>query len=405
MFQLGGVKNRKVSLTNQIMYRKYNIGNYNYNIRKMISHKRWNAISLNTSDSIEKVNTSAITCIDIENIAGRFMLNGYLDGIISVHDIYNVTYPRATAKYAGESAKLVTCTSKTVTHTNSITDLQWYPYDTGIFTSSSCDGFLYVWDTSRMIVADKYKYYSNERKHSILCHSISKHNNIVALGGDLQDVHLWSIRSGSRTHCLKGHCMEVLSLDWCQDCENLLASSGKDRKVILWDVRKHTEILFQLDQSNSLANINSFAHNFSVMMVKFIPGTGELVTWAKESIRVWDLRRFNILREIPQSWKVESTCQKRSDITRRYNALTTFIFVPSSNNIIMIDLNNGKVIKTLYCHYNRVNVCYVHPLEELMCSADNNDVLFWSPIQSTDRKSVRFEVPQTENIDAWSDSD
>jgi len=41
-------------------------------------------------------------------------------------------------------------------HRYSVETVQWYPYDTGMFTSSSFDKTLKIWDTNTLQVREKF---------------------------------------------------------------------------------------------------------------------------------------------------------------------------------------------------------------------------------------------------------
>jgi DNA excision repair protein ERCC-8 len=65
------------------------------------------------------------------------------------------------------------------------------------------------------------------------------------------------MESGSTTHILRFHSKPVLALSWSPLSEHLLASAGQDNTIALWDVRRASGPLKQLDQHNGGSTANS----------------------------------------------------------------------------------------------------------------------------------------------------
>ena len=51
----------------------------------------------------------------------------------------------------------------------SISRIQWYPHDTGIFTTSGSDQMLKIWDTNALSVVERFKF-----KHIVHMHAVAK---------------------------------------------------------------------------------------------------------------------------------------------------------------------------------------------------------------------------------------
>ena len=45
--------------------------------------------------------------------------------------------------------------------------LQWYPHDTGMFTSSGADSLLKVWDTNALVVAEQFRFKGRIQTHAV----------------------------------------------------------------------------------------------------------------------------------------------------------------------------------------------------------------------------------------------
>lgn len=50
---------------------------------------------------------------------------------------------------------------------------------------------------------------------------------------------LWDLRNINQSlHTLKGHTDEIYTANWAYNSLNILASSGADRRVIIWDLSR-----------------------------------------------------------------------------------------------------------------------------------------------------------------------
>ncbi len=76
------------------------------------------------------------------------------------------------------------------------------------------------------------------------------------VGGAECAVTLCDMESGSTTHKLRFHSKPVLALAWSPLSDHMLASAGQDGAIALWDVRRASGPLRQLDQHNSSGSSN-----------------------------------------------------------------------------------------------------------------------------------------------------
>ncbi|RMC04506.1 hypothetical protein DUI87_18952 [Hirundo rustica rustica] len=90
----------------------------------------------------------------------RSMLSGGSDGVIVLYDLENLSRkPSYTCKALFSVGR-----SHPDVHKFSVETVQWYPHDTGMFTSSSFDKTLKIWDTNTLQVTDK-KYWQCRGPH------------------------------------------------------------------------------------------------------------------------------------------------------------------------------------------------------------------------------------------------
>ncbi|KAJ3011927.1 UNVERIFIED_CONTAM: DNA excision repair protein ERCC-8 [Siphonaria sp. JEL0065] len=81
-----------------------------------------------------------VTSLDVDSDA-RFLLSGGADAQVRVFDLAS-----------GYKAKQIAVSpaDKKVGHKFSVTSVCWYPHDTGLFTSTSTDKTVKVWDANTM---------------------------------------------------------------------------------------------------------------------------------------------------------------------------------------------------------------------------------------------------------------
>lgn len=136
--------------------------------------------------------------------------------------------------------------------------MQWFPHHEHIFGSVGDDKRLLTWDTrtpaqpTRDIVAHDAEVNSlsfnpfNEfllitGKDSLLTlHFRQLTSSLIAkLGSSDKTVNLWDIRNtGKKLHTFYGHEKDIYLTDWSPRNETVFASSGLDRRVLIWDLSK-----------------------------------------------------------------------------------------------------------------------------------------------------------------------
>jgi WD40 repeat protein len=88
------------------------------------------------------------------------LLSGSLCGTIVIHD----TQQQLTVKQTCPAICKIRPCSQTKA---SISRLQWYPHDTGIFTSSGSDSHLKIWDTNSLSVVEQFRFRGRVNFHTM----------------------------------------------------------------------------------------------------------------------------------------------------------------------------------------------------------------------------------------------
>ncbi|KAI8815508.1 WD40-repeat-containing domain protein [Cladochytrium replicatum] len=134
-------------------------------------------------------------------------------------------------------------------HQFSVTGVQWYPHDQGLFTSSSMDSTVRVWDTAALEPVFTFNI-----GHKVYTHALSPQclsHSLIAVASEDPLVRLCDMNSGALAHTLRGHSGSVVVVRWSTTDEFLLASGGTDGTIRLWDVRKARACLLVLDRNGS----------------------------------------------------------------------------------------------------------------------------------------------------------
>ncbi|XP_068594697.1 DNA excision repair protein ERCC-8 isoform X2 [Brachionichthys hirsutus] len=351
-------------------------------LRRAESTRRVLSLKLNPDRDVDRIHGNGINAIDIETIEGRYMLSGGADGVIVVYDLENISgKPQFTCK--------AVCTvgrSSRYAHKFSVETVQWYPYDTGMFVSSSFDKTMKVWDTETLKPAEVFEFETNVYSHHLS--PIARRHTLIAVGTKNPKIQLCDLKSGSRIHVLQGHRAEVLSVRWSSRHEHILATASADSKVKLWDVRMASSCLLNLDQHNgdkskaSSEAVNT-AHNGRVNGLCFTgDGLHLLTTGTDDRMRLWNSATGE--NTLVNYGKVCNESRKRLQLSVSRGCSPEFVFVPCGSSVAVYGLHTGELITMLRGHYNNVDCCEFQPdYQELYSGGKDCNILAWIPVLRT----------------------
>ncbi|NWX19475.1 ERCC8 protein, partial [Aegotheles bennettii] len=246
------------------------------------------SLELNKDRDVERIHGSGINTLDIEPVEGRYMLSGGSDGVIVLYDLENLSrkpsYKCKALCSVGRSHPGV--------HRFSVETVQWYPHDTGMFTSSSFDKTLKIWDTNTLQPADVFHFEGTVYSHHMS--PVATKHCLIAVGTKSPKVQLCDLKSGSCSHILQGHRQEVLAVSWSPRHEYILATASADSRVKLWDVRRASGCLTTLDQHNgekskASSEAANTAHNGRVNGLCYTnDGLHLLTVGTDDRMRLWN---------------------------------------------------------------------------------------------------------------------
>ncbi|XP_026870167.1 DNA excision repair protein ERCC-8 isoform X1 [Electrophorus electricus] len=348
-------------------------------LRRAESTRRALSLELNHDRDVERIHGNGVNSIDIEVIERRYMLSGGSDGVIVIYDLEN------TSKKSHYTCKAV-CTvgrSSHYVHKFSVETVQWYPYDTGMFLSSSFDKTMKVWDTETLKPAEVFQFEGN-----VYCHHMSpiaRKHSLIAVGTTDPKVQLCDLKSGSRIHVLQGHRGEVLSVRWSTRYEHILATAGTDSRVRVWDVRRASGSLFSLDQHNgdesrtSSETVNT-AHDGRVNGLCFShDGLYLISTGTDNRMRLWNSATGQ--NTLVNYGKVTNESRKGVKFTVSRGCGPELVFVPCGSSVAVYSLHTGELVTMLRGHYNNVDCCEFHPdYQELYSGGKDCNILAWVPV-------------------------
>ncbi|KAJ3604252.1 hypothetical protein NHX12_028993 [Muraenolepis orangiensis] len=288
----------------------------------------------------------------------RSMLSGGADGVIVIYDLEN---------YSGKlpyTCKAVGTVRRS--HKFSVETVQWYPFDTGMFISSSFDKTMKVWDTETLKPAECFVFDEN-----VYCHHMSpiaRKHSLVAVGTKIHKLALCDLKSGSRIQVLQGHRAEILSVRWSPRHEHILATAS----------------LFTLDQHNgdktkAVAEAVNTAHNGRVNGLCFSGDGLYLVsTGTDDRMRLWN--SANGENTLVNYGKVSNESRKGLKFTVSGGCSPDCVFVPCGSSVAAYALHSGELLSTLRGHYNNVDCCVYHPdYQELYTGGKDCNILAWIP--------------------------
>ena len=186
-----------------------------------------------------------------------------------------------------------------------------------------------------------------------------KVGTLVAVANETNHVTLVDLRTGSRSHVLREHKSEVMTLAWSLNNPRLLATGGNDGKVNIWDVRKARSFLHTLDYNNvrfkakSELKMAGISHHTGVYGLAFSPcGRYILSLGGDKRIRKWDTMTWKNLKTKFQ--EVSLSRSKAVDLVFATGLNCEKMFVPENNTILIIDTSTGRTDNVLTGHFRSV---------------------------------------------------
>lgn len=258
-----------------------------------------NSLSLETNDYqyfLSSCADSSIKLWDLKSQDAQESAREVLPYEVDQYDNFDYDNPISTF------SNVATVPRKTA-HKFGVSCIQWWPFDTGMFVSSSFDHTVKIWDTNALTPVHSFNLDNRVYSFDICGHSTNgvTASALVAVASDQPFLRLLDLRASSSAHTLHGHKGKTLCVKWHPQNPNLLASGGFDGEVKVWDIRRSKSCLCRLDMlrtntadlslsSNNLTNASVKAHLGPVNGLVWDQLGGTLYTTGNDDkVRVWDM--------------------------------------------------------------------------------------------------------------------
>jgi DNA excision repair protein ERCC-8 len=246
-------------------------------------------------------------------------------------------------------------------HQFGVSAVLWWPFDNGLFVSSSFDGKVKVWDSSTL--AEAYAFNLESKVYSVDVSTVGDHS-LVATAADHPFLRLLDLRTTSSAHTLKAHSGRILSVKWSPTNANFLASSGSDGTVKLWDIRRSNSCVCSLDMHQvgdaPTKTPMSFrkAHRSSVNGLCWFPNGDYLISCGNdEKIRIWSLYPMggkNMLINFGPLIRNRHLQTLNPCLSPDIDLAQPYLFFPSdSGDIFVLRSIDGKIVKRLYRGFHK----------------------------------------------------
>ncbi|ORX61420.1 WD40 repeat-like protein [Hesseltinella vesiculosa] len=346
--------------------------------------------------------------LDIETVEQRYLMSGGADGRIHIYDLQVSSRKKVT------KIPPIASVSRADRHLYAVSSVSWYPFDTGMFISSSYDQTIRVWDTNEMNVACTFPL--DSLVHCQAISPIASHSLVAAAAAEPR-IRLCDLRSGAFTHSLSDHVGEVYSCLWSPSQEFTLYSGGSDGTVRVWDIRRASACLASLDQENGadpLGETNT-AHGGRPVNGLTASADGQyLVTLGKdEKIRLWDTTTGKNMLVNYGSYFRNRYKSRLQPVISDADVWPPLLFVPSDDQQVLVyGLLDGKLTKRLRGAYGRVTCVEQRAShQEIYSGSNEGDILVWEAnptptLAPSSSANPSQPFPQDDiQMDTWSDSD
>lgn len=239
---------------------------------------------------------------------------------------------------------------------------RWYTRDAGMFFASGPEGKVSVWDAAAGTPVMVFENF-HETAVPIRMHSPSRPQSahvIVAVASQHPDVVLCDVRSGSKLLRLTHHQTPVRCVEW-GFADHALFSAADDGAVVLWDIRRCTQPVWELVGAGRIAD----------------PGTAllatpssELLVLSRDRLTMWDaLTRRAVPVHFPRVRQASGALARRMALAGRC------VLVPCGTAVSMLDVASGAERARLTGHYDTVvgvvanptrPECYTYGPDKLM---------------------------------------
>lgn len=201
---------------------------------------------------------AGVNSLALDKFDGRVFVSGGADGSIKLWDLEACGSPHDLHTFRPVSTiARSTDGAGRGGHSHGVTHLAFYPFDPDAFLSSSYDKTLKLWATERSALTASFDLGATVYSHATS--PIADHL-VVACATQHSSVRLIDLKSGSAVQTPRRARWPVLCAAWSPHHAHVLVSGHADGRVRVWDIRRASGVVAQLDQEDSLDVIHRFCH-------------------------------------------------------------------------------------------------------------------------------------------------
>ena len=182
--------------------------------------------------TLQNAHAGAVRGLDFNPFSANLLASGGRDGEVTIWDINEPTKPsKYPALVSGPSGP----------HTGEIAQIQWNTKVSHILAScGTSSGTTVVWDLKRQRPVISFVDPQSKRRCSAISWNPDVATQLIVASDDDRSCSLqvWDLRNSvAPTNEFVGHTKGVLSLAWSPHDGDLLLSSGKDNRTLVWDAK------------------------------------------------------------------------------------------------------------------------------------------------------------------------
>ena len=222
---------------------------------------------------------------------------------------------------------------------------------------------------------------SAESEKPVRMITFSPDNLLLATAGDDQEVHTWNADTGAAVETFSGHKAPVFAVAFAGN--GTLVSGAADRNAVIWDLNAGWTLERTIGTGDTTSPISD-----RVNAVRFSPDGKRLATGGGEPTRGGDIKIW----QVADGKLMQSFTNVHSDTVfgLDFSADGKYLASGAADKFAkVLDLNNGKVVKTFEGHTHHVlGVSWKRDGRTLASAGADNVIKVWDFVTGERKKTI-----------------